>query len=163
MAEQQQELSDFTKATLVRRNMAAVAAEVSQHKRWPDDFAVQHIRERSQNMVDHFRGISVVGFTEEQCDALDFAKLSEESNLRVIPLWLYPHLHYGDELTCIDGSTVVVGKGYQDQPKGEIARVPVEGEEFATRKVQGYTYIENYHRGGSLAYGIIPLAKVTSA
>lgn len=150
----EQEYTDFEKAVLVRRNMATVSAEIAMYDRWPVEYSVKEIRSRNQKLVDHCRGISVMAFTQDQCDALDFSKWSDDSELRLIPVWLYPHLRYGDRLTCIDGSTVTVAKGYHNMPDAQIERVETAGG--GSQKVDGYTYIDNDHRFGALAYGIIP-------
>lgn len=71
--------------------------------------------------------VDVSGFTKNQFDELGFGTWDEETGLRLIPLWLFPFISNDVEYTAIDGD-----------------------------KIKGRDQMDNDHRGGFLAFGILP-------
>ena len=106
---------------------------------WSSEFVQTHAakaRARSAGVRVNFADL-----TDAEAELLGFPLWSEETRMRMIPLWLYRHIAFGQTLTCIDGTTLVVAPNYEE--KG------AEG------------YIDNDHRGGALAYGFIPTEAVS--
>lgn len=122
---------------MVRANFAVRAAEVAIYDNWSADFCKKQISEAVNRLVSSIGPIRLGDLTPAECDELGFGKWSDDSELRLIPIWLYPFLSPGETLHCIDGSTDVVGAKY--------ATIGEDG------------YIDGDHRGGMLAFGIMPV------
>jgi len=71
--------------------------------------------------------VDVSGFTKEQFDQLGFGTWDEDTPVRLIPLWLFPFIADGVEYTTIGGDKI-------------------------TKREQ----MDNDHRFGCLAFGILP-------
>jgi len=127
----------YSMARNVRRFLANRAGEGIAYPSWNEKFIGQQLREAGQMLADDIGPIPIAGFTAEQCEELGFGKWDEESDLRLIPIWLYPHLCPGEELTSINGEKRFVGVNY------------------TTPETPGY--IDNDNRFGCLAWGVTPL------
>lgn len=112
------------------------AAEARQYTSWTKDFAERNA-DKAARRVEGIR-VNFSDLTDAEAELLGFPLWSEETGIRLVPLWLYPHLAFGQTLTCIDGSEVVVTPAYAHQG--------AEG------------YIDNDHRGSATAYGFVPKA-----
>lgn len=137
-------LSPFQQAQEVRRSMAMAAADAVIYRSWPDDFRLSQIRDKNRRLQDLCRGIPLDGLTTAECDDLNFGRWSDETPLRLIPTWLYPHLRHGDTVTSFTGRAIVVGENYTDPDATE-------------------GYVDNDARFGCLAFGIIPSDAQVSA
>lgn len=71
--------------------------------------------------------VDVSGFTKAEFDELGFGTWDEETGLRLVPLWLFPFISDEVEYTAIDGD-----------------------------KIKGRDQMDNDHRDGFLAFGILP-------
>jgi len=101
---------------------------------WDDDLKVKNTK-----AYDDRIGIMDVDFsdlTDSEAQLLGFPLWSEESGIRLVPIWLYGCLAEGMVLTSISGNIVTVGPDYKDQKSPD--------------------YIDNDHRSAALALGFIP-------
>ena len=126
-------MTTYEKCKNIRRMIVNRAAEVMNYS-WDDDFSTKWIRlfpdglkEQKKHGVDYF-GIQPSDLTETEMMELGFGVWSEETPMRLIPLWLYPFL--ADEITVES----IIGK------KATIKR----------------TDIDTDNRFGCLAFGVIP-------
>jgi hypothetical protein len=116
--------SEFEVTKRICKLVLKHAGEALVYKSWSDEFAIQEMR----SVVDKVNTtIDVTGFSLAQCEELGFGKWEEGSNLRLIPLWLFPFLSDQVEYTAIDGD-----------------------------KIKGRDQMDNDHRFGCLAFGIVP-------
>lgn len=129
-------LTPFEQAQEVRRSMALAASDAVIYRSWPDDFRLSQIRDKNERLRQLCRGIPLDGLTDAECDALNFGRWSAETPLRLIPVWLYPHLRYGETVHSFTGREVVVGTDYTNPD--------TDG------------YVDNDARFGCLAFGIFP-------
>lgn len=109
------------------------AAEVMAYANWGDDFAAKQIRNFPSELADqetgkNYFGIQPAEMTDKQLEELGFGRWSDETPMRLIPLWLFPFLAEDIEIECIDG------------------------EKMTTKKSE----MDNDNRFGCLAYGVIP-------
>lgn len=128
MKEAVRQILTITGATLLP------AAEARQYTSWDADFAQQNA-DRALRRVAGIR-VDFSELTDAEAECLGFPLWSEETGIRLIPLWLYPHIAPGQTLKSINGTEVVVTEQYTEQGS--------EG------------YIGNDHRGGATAYGFVP-------
>jgi len=112
----------------VRQIILRHAAEVMNYKNWGHKFAAKRIRELPEFILQHTGKINIAELTAEQMEDLGFERWSEETPMRLIPLWLFPFLPDELNVECIDG----------------------------TRLRMKVADMENDHRFGCLAYGILP-------
>jgi hypothetical protein len=114
----------------IRRRIVNRAAEVMNYTSWSDDFAAKKIRSIPTAILsdENFQPIRVEELTAEQMDDLGFGSWSEENPIRLIPLWLFPFLPEEINCGCIDGESGTLKKSEMD----------------------------NDHRFGCLAYGVMP-------
>lgn len=120
----------YEKCCGIRRILLNRAAEVMCYHNWDDAFATKQIRELPEFFRDrwpNYCDVQPAELTSAQCDELGFGSWSKENPMRLIPLWLFPFLAAEIKTQCIDGSTVL--------KKADM---------------------DNDHRFGCLAYGIIP-------
>lgn len=131
-----EEATRVEKANTIRANLARHAAETAVYPSWDDAFC----RKQAIDLVERLRNalgrISFEGMSTAEADAIGMGRWGEETGLRLIPLYLYPFLTPGETLQSISGRSDVVGDPYD-----------VPGEPG---------YIDNDHRFGCLAYGVIP-------
>lgn len=106
------------------------AAEVKAYTNWEADFAVRQIRDIPADLLSQnpdLGGIQPSELTAAECESLGFCGWSKENPIRLIPLWLFPFLAGDVKTTTIDGEAVLC--------KADM---------------------DNDHRFGCLAYGVIP-------
>ncbi len=121
-------MTTYEKCQAVRRFIVNRAAEVMNYTSWSDEFAANRIREISEDLSDSIGKINIAELTSIQMDDLGFGRWSEDSPMRLIPLWLFQFLPDEIESECIDG----------------------------TKSVLKTAEMDNDHRFGCLAYGIYP-------
>ena len=134
-------LTTYEKCQLIRKIIINRAAEVMNYS-WDDEFSVKNIRDipkdlkerdarEDANSDESLLSIDCTDLTDDEANALGFVKWAEYSPIRLIPLYLFPFLKEEFEAESIDG-TVIIKKSEMD----------------------------NDHRFGCLAYGIIPKDKI---
>lgn len=116
------------------------AAEGRQYTSWGSKFA----DENAERALERVKGVRVnfSDLTDFEAELLGFPLWSEQSGIRLIPLWLYPHIAAGQTLHGIFDETVVVPEDYTEKTSS--------------------CYLDNDHRGGAIAYGFIPAEDVAS-
>ena len=122
-------LNTFEKCCIIRRMISTRAGEVMDYD-WSAEFAKKNIKGFPDDLNtegDNFYHIQPSELTNDEMNKLEFGKWSKKDPIRLIPLWLYPFLADKIKTKCING------KEY-------------------TKKSD----IDNDHRCGCLAYGVIP-------
>jgi hypothetical protein len=126
------ELSTFAKIKAIRTLLLNKIGQTLAYKNWSDEFKISEINEiptivKEWEKNDGSFSINPNDLSSEQMDELHFSKWSDESPLRLIPLWLFPFLC--DEFDCesIDGS-----------------------------KHTKLSELDNDQRFGYIAYGVVP-------
>ncbi|MCK9529534.1 MAG: hypothetical protein M0R77_03080 [Gammaproteobacteria bacterium] len=92
--------------------------------------------DRNQKLADSLGRVDVTELTSEEALNLGFGIWDEETNLHLIPYYLYDFLEYGQELESISGDTRIVTPEYKDNSSSN--------------------YIDSDYRFGCLAYGFRP-------
>lgn len=132
-------METYDKCKSLRMVIVNRAAEVMAYASWSDDFAASQIRNiafdlKNSGKCDSFFNIQPSEMTDSQLEDLGFGKWSEDTPMRLIPLWMLPFLAEKLEVEDINGEkSVVVTKD-----------------------------IDNDNRFGCLAYGVIPKDKTLS-
>jgi hypothetical protein len=96
--------------------------------KWNDEFCAKQIREIPELFADKLQGLNISKLTEEEMKDLGFGVWDEDNPMRLIPLWLLKFLPDQIETESIGGEKKILEKSTMD----------------------------NDHRFGCLAYGIIP-------
>lgn len=125
-------MTTFEKCQTIRKLIVNRAAEVMCYTMWSDEFAAKQIREIPDVLLERHPELGKIQpseLTEEECNSLGFGQWNADNPMRLIPIWLFPFLADEIQTTCIDGSSVL-------------------------RKAD----MDNDHRYGCLAYGIMPSA-----
>ena len=114
----------------IRRIIVNSAAESMNYLSWSADFVASQIREIPERLkkADWFSPINPADLTEKEMLELGFGKWSEEDPKFLIPLWLFPFLTEEVDCGCIDGE----------------------------KRIQKKSEMDNDHRFGFLAYGVMP-------
>ena len=125
-------MTTYEKCCAIRHLILIRAAEVVTYLNWDAEFVAKHMREQAAELIDRnpelkLNAIQPCELTSNECDELRFGRWSKEDSMRLIPLWLFPFLADDIKVVCIDGS-----------------------ETISKQKM------DNDHRGGYLAYGIVP-------
>lgn len=119
----------------IRRNIVNRAAEVMNYTNWGADFAAKQLTELPEIIINSegFLPVQPADLTITEMDDLGFGVWEEENPMRLIPLWLFPFL--AEEINCesISGAKSILKKSEMD----------------------------NDHRMGFLAYGVLPKSEVT--
>ena len=121
----------------IRRILAQKAGEIITYSNWSNEYSGQELRTllvRIKQMKD-YKAIDPNELSVKEMDDLGFGRWSENSPLRLIPIWMFPFL--ADEFMC-----------------GSISS-PVE--------LTKLTDIDNDHRFGCLAYGVVPAGEDAGA
>ncbi len=84
-------MTDLEKAKTCRKVALRSWAEVNQYS-WDAEFSYKQIKESSERfMIDNPEyKVDIRNLSESDMDDLDFGKWSDDSDLRLIPLWLKP-------------------------------------------------------------------------
>lgn len=106
----------------IRNALLQQVSEIVCYTHWSDKFCVKEIREMVSKLGNT---VDVSQLTQQQMIDLGFRYFSEDSDLLLIPLWLYPFLE--DDIKCI----AIDGKAINEKSK-----------------------IDTDHRYGMLAFGI---------
>lgn len=130
MSEDTKTLTTFELAKVLRDRLTTAAAEVACYD-WSPEFCKSNIKDHVERIqqADGFFRIDPNDLTAVEMDALGFGKWSEESTLRLIPLWMHPYL------------------------ANEFRGGSISGEEREMLKRED---IDTDHRFGCLAYGVFP-------
>jgi len=124
------ELTTFEKCNAIKRTLLRAAAESTMYESWDNDFKLKNVLKvpeivsKWEKEHGSFK-IDPNEMTKEELEKLEFGKWDKESNLMLIPIWLYPYLADNLETISISGS--------KHTTKDEI---------------------DNDHRFGNLAYGV---------
>jgi len=130
-------MTTYEKCCAIRHILLTRAAEVVTYPSWSDEFCVKHLRELAADLIERHPELELdkiqpCELTSTECDELRFGTWSAENPMRMIPLWLYPFLADDVRVACIDGSAMMCKQT-----------------------------MDNDHRGGWLAYGILPVNRVS--
>lgn len=130
-------MTTFDVCKNVRLSVLRRAGEVMAYsKSWGADFCVKQMagaRAELEKRADWFRPVDANDLTESELEELGFGKWSDELPIRLIPIWLKPFL--------------------QDK----IEAQSISGEKFTSTDA-----MDNDHRFGCLAYGVLPKAEVVN-
>lgn len=108
-------MTTFERCQTIRRMLVIRAAEVMAYKNWGDDFAAKQIRNFPEELMEQNSGPDLFGIqpadlTEAEMVDLGFRRWSEETPMRLIPLWLFPFLAEEIETECINGEKKILKK-----------------------------------------------------
>lgn len=122
-------MTDIEMARWIRDRTLTAAAEVIAYH-WDEGFAAQNVRGVPAAIIvdPDFTPIRVDRLTEDELNELGFGIWDTDDPLRLIPLWLLPYIADEFEGGCIDGE------------RGTYKRDEIDRD----------------HRGGYIAYGVIP-------
>ena len=126
-------MTTYEKCQAVRQVIVNRSAEVMNYPNWSDQFAAKQIREIPKALDIQIGKINIAELTEPQMDDLGFGRWFDDHPMRMIPLWLFKFLPDEIESECIDG----------------------------TKSVLKTADMDNDHRFGCIAYGILPNTSVT--
>lgn len=112
-------MNTFEKCCAIRRAIVNRAAEVMTYRNWSEEFATRQIRDLPADIEQMGGGAELFGIqpadmTDSQLDALGFGRWSDETPMRLIPLWLFPFLAENLVAECIDGETKITNKSEMD-------------------------------------------------
>ena len=87
-------MNTFKMCKFVQKYTLIAAAEVFNYTDWEKPYAAEHIRELPEKLMgtEGFEKINPSNLTAKEMKALNFGMWSEESEIRMIPLWLLPFL-----------------------------------------------------------------------
>lgn len=124
------EHSTFEVAENIRRIIVNSAAESMNYLNWDADFVASQLREIPERIkkADWFIPVNPSDLTEKEMRELGFRKWSEDDPMFLIPLWIFPFLPDEVDCGCIDGE----------------------------KRIQKKSEMDNDHRFGCLAYGVMP-------
>ncbi len=129
-------MTTFEKCKFIRDTILLRVGEVLSYDSWDKDYKLNRITSLPTDMIQweekygSFK-IDPNDLTESEMIDLGFRSWDEESNLRLIPLWIYPFLCESLEVESISGE-----------------------------KCLSKSKMHNDHRGGCLAYGVFPTKKL---
>lgn len=126
------ELTTFEKAKAIKKTLLRLVGESLTYEKWSDDFKLSNIKSINKTLETWSKEygtfkINPNDLSEKEINELEFGKWSDDSLVRLIPIWLYPFLADEFESISISGS-----------------------------KHLKLSDIDNDHRFGYLAYGVIP-------
>jgi hypothetical protein len=99
-------MKEFEKCKLARKMILTKAAEIICYKdSWSDKFKIEEINSLGDNFKKHNELIDLSKLTRDQAEELEFGNWSEDTEMLLIPLWIYPFLDNTVKLKveCIDG------------------------------------------------------------
>lgn len=112
-------MNTYEKCCSIRRMLLNRTAEVMVYNNWSNDFATKQIREfpsdvKKMNEGEKLFNIQPLELTKSQMQELGFGKWSDETQMMLIPLWLFPFLAEKIETECIDGEKKLTTKSEMD-------------------------------------------------
>jgi hypothetical protein len=129
-------MNTYEKCCSIRHMILTRAAEVINYD-WDAEFSKKNVKEFPYDLKnkintddEDFFNIQPAELTKEEMDQLNFGRWSEGDPMRLIPLWLFPFLAEKIKTRCIDDKEYI--------KKSEM---------------------DNDHRFGYMAYGVIPKEK----
>jgi hypothetical protein len=126
------QLTTFEKVKAIRRSLLIRVGESLSYESWTNEFRLSNIKDIHKNLKEWEKEngsfkIDPTDLSFEEMIELGFGSWSEESPMRLIPIWLYPFL--SDEF---------------------------ESESISGSKHSKLSEIDNDHRFGCLVYGVVP-------
>lgn len=126
------QLTTFDKAKAIRNSLLLRVGESLSYESWSNNFRltnIQNVHKTLRIWEEEYGSFKIdpTDLSFEEMIELGFGSLSENSTMRLIPIWLFPFLADEFESTSILGS-----KHYK------------------------LSEIDNDHRSGYLAYGVTP-------
>ena len=128
-------MTNIDKAKSIRNHMLSTAAQCWSYN-WNTEFQASELKSAATRCHTQIGRVDISGFTAADCADFGFGLWSEETGLRLIPLWLFSFIENGVELTSINGEKKVVSSSYNDRECPD--------------------YIDNDVRFGCVAWGIVP-------
>jgi hypothetical protein len=127
-----EQLTTFEKVKAIRRSLLTRVGESLSYESWSNDFRLTNIQDIHKTLKkwEEESGSFKIDPTDlsfEEMIELGFGSWSEESPMRLIPIWLFPFL--ADEF---------------------------ESESISGSKHSKLSEIDNDHRFGCLTYGVVP-------
>ena len=127
-----EQLTTFEKAKAIRTNLLTRVGESLSYKSWSNEFRLSNIQNINEllEIWEENHGSFKIDPTDLSFDEmieLGFGSWSEKNPMRLIPIWLFPFLCNEFECESISGS-----------------------------KYYKLSEIDNDHRFGCLAYGVVP-------
>lgn len=120
----------YTLCKAARRHVLTRAGEAMAYS-WDSDFAIKNLKENYREEIMH---LDPNDLTKEEMEDLDFGRWSDETEVMLIPIWMYPFLHEN------------------------IHTISIGGDKHTSK-----SEIDTDHRFGCLAYGVIPKDKKENA
>lgn len=98
-------MNTFETITRLQSAVANKAMQGYSYKTWTDSFARSDFRSHTQNIKKKhsFKKADFLSLTKEQRE-LFLGYWSKDSNLMLLPLWLFEFIDPEEELICIDGN-----------------------------------------------------------
>lgn len=122
-------MKEFEKCLLIKRALIRRAGECIAYTTWTDEYCVKQLRSIHKELGEKINCVDISKLTSKELDEIGFGKWSENSPLRLIPLFLLPYLPDQIDVGSIDGEEpCLINKKDMDDD----------------------------NRGGYLAYGIVP-------
>lgn len=114
-------MTELEKAKSCRRIALTSWGEVNQYD-WSPEFCKEEIKGKADGFLDRHSEyeINLNNLSESDLDELEFGKWSEESNLRLIPIWLKPFCK-NTEVISISGEKVMLDEADNDHRFGCLA------------------------------------------
>lgn len=92
------------------RHVVNTVAMGKEYQGWSTEFSHRQAVEALENVQEELKKLDFTELSAEELYELGFSKWSEEMpNVYLIPLYLYPCIPDGTELTCIDGGKYTKG------------------------------------------------------
>lgn len=126
-------LSTFEKCTAIKNSLLTRVGEALTYESWSDSFRIENLKDihatltRWEKAHGSFK-INPQDLSYEEMKELGFAVWDKENPIRLIPIWLFPFLCDEFESESIDGT-----------------------------KHTTLAEVNNDHRFGCIAYGVVPL------
>ena len=121
-------ISTYEKCKAIRDVILITASEIMNYQSWNAEFGKKELLSISDDK--RLLGIDPYDLTEDQMINLGFKRWSKDTELMLIPLWLFKFLADDVNVECIDGT-----------------------------KVDKKSEMDNDNRLGCLAYGVVPKDK----
>lgn len=124
-------ISTYEKCKIIRSTIINSSAEIMNYE-WDSEFSLKQIKNIPDRLSDNasdidFLNINPSDLTKDEMIDLGFKRWSEDTELMLIPLWLFKFLSSNINAECIDGT-----------------------------KITNKSEMDNDHRLGCLAYGVVP-------
>lgn len=104
------EITESDKCNHAKKMLLNGIAEVIAYSSWSDEFKLKRINEIVDRFIKSNGYIDISNLTIEQVDDIGFRLWSDESNMRLIPLWLFPFIDKSIRLKIenLDGTREII-------------------------------------------------------